>query len=83
VITGAALCPSPPLLYPGVTGREAVVPELRAACADAVGRLLQLTTDQADIARTRQLVPGAQITANYVNQNECAAVSMDLPRDRA
>jgi hypothetical protein len=41
VITGAALCPSPPLLYPGVTGREAVVPELRAACADAVGRLLR------------------------------------------
>jgi hypothetical protein len=41
VITGAALCPSPPLLHPGVTGREAVVPELRTACADAVGRLLR------------------------------------------
>jgi hypothetical protein len=41
VITGAALCPSPPLLHPGVTGREAVLPELRAACADAVGRLLR------------------------------------------
>ena len=40
MITGAALCPSPPLLYPGVTGREAVLPDLRAACADAVGRLL-------------------------------------------
>jgi hypothetical protein len=41
MITGAALCPSPPLLYPGVTGREAVVPELRAACADGVGWLLR------------------------------------------
>lgn len=41
MITGAALCPSPPLLHPGVTGQEVVVPELRAACADAVGRLLR------------------------------------------
>jgi hypothetical protein len=40
VLTGAALCPSPPLLYPGLTGREAVLPALREACAGAVGRLL-------------------------------------------
>lgn len=40
MITGAALCPSPPLLCPQLTGRAAVVPELRAACRDAVGRLL-------------------------------------------
>jgi len=40
VITAAALCPSPPLLHPALTGREAVVPELRAACARAAGRLL-------------------------------------------
>jgi hypothetical protein len=41
VITGAALCPSPPLLCPQLTGRHAVLPELRAACAEAVGRLLR------------------------------------------
>lgn len=41
MITGAALCPSPPLLHPAVTGQQAVLPELRAACADAVRRLLR------------------------------------------
>jgi hypothetical protein len=41
VIVAAALCASPPLLHPALTGREAVLPELRAACAEAVGRLLR------------------------------------------
>jgi hypothetical protein len=41
VITGAALCPSPPLLCPQLTGRRAVLPELRAACAEVAGRLLR------------------------------------------
>jgi hypothetical protein len=41
VITVAALCPSPPLLHPALTGREAVLPELRAACAEAVSWLLR------------------------------------------
>jgi len=40
VITGAALCPSPPLLCAELTGRRAVLPELRAACSAAVARLL-------------------------------------------
>jgi hypothetical protein len=40
MITGAALCPSPPLLCPELTGGRAVAPELRAACSEAVGRLL-------------------------------------------
>ena len=40
MITGAALCPSPPLLSAQVTGRRPVLPELRAACAEAVRRLL-------------------------------------------
>jgi hypothetical protein len=40
VLTGAALCPATPLLHPAVTGRAAVVPELRAACARAVWQLL-------------------------------------------
>jgi len=41
MITGAALCPSPPLLCPELTGGRAVAPELRAACREAVGRLLR------------------------------------------
>lgn len=41
MITGAALCPSPPLLCAPLTGRTAVVPELRAACAQMIGRLLR------------------------------------------
>lgn len=41
MITAAALCPSPPLLHPALTGRSVVLPELRAACLDAAGRLLR------------------------------------------
>jgi hypothetical protein len=41
VITVAALCPSPPLLHPALTGRDAVLPELREACAQAASRLLR------------------------------------------
>jgi hypothetical protein len=40
MLTGAALCPATPLLHPAVTGRAAVIPELRAACARAVTQLL-------------------------------------------
>jgi hypothetical protein len=41
VITGAALCPAPPLLARELTGLDPVVPELRSACAAAVERLSQ------------------------------------------
>ncbi len=41
MIVAAALCASPPLLYPALTGRDVVLPELRAACAEAVARLLR------------------------------------------
>jgi hypothetical protein len=41
VIIAAAMCASPPLLHPALTGREAVLPELRSACAEAVARLLR------------------------------------------
>jgi hypothetical protein len=40
VIVAAALCASPPLLHPALTGRAVVLPELRSACAEAVARLL-------------------------------------------
>lgn len=39
MIVAAALCPAPPLLLPGLTGAADVLPELRRACADAVGEL--------------------------------------------
>ncbi len=41
MIIAAAMCASPPLLHPALTGREAVLPELRSACAEAVARLLR------------------------------------------
>jgi hypothetical protein len=41
VIVAAALCASPPLLHPALTGRAVVLPELRAAGAEAVARLLR------------------------------------------
>ena len=40
MITAAAVVPSPPLLARELTGRQVVLPELREACAVAVGRLL-------------------------------------------
>jgi hypothetical protein len=40
VITASAVCPSPPLLARELTGRADVLPDLRAACAAAVGRLI-------------------------------------------
>jgi hypothetical protein len=45
MIVTAALCPSPPLLVPGLTGRAEVLPELRDACAAAVRRLLAAAPD--------------------------------------
>jgi hypothetical protein len=40
MITSAALCPWPPLLVRELTGADPVLPELRAACAEAVAALL-------------------------------------------
>jgi hypothetical protein len=47
MIARAALCPSPPLLAPGVTGQDVVLPELREACAAAVAWLLAAAPDTA------------------------------------
>jgi len=41
MITGAALCPWPPLLVRELTGADPVLPELRAACAEALATLLR------------------------------------------
>lgn len=47
MIAGVAVVPSPPLLARDLTGRATVLPELRQACAIAVGRLL--ADSQADV----------------------------------
>jgi hypothetical protein len=47
MIVGAALCPSPPLLAPGVTGQDLVLPDLRQACAAAIDWLLAAGPDPA------------------------------------
>jgi hypothetical protein len=45
VITGIAVVPSPPLLARDLTGRSVLLPELREACAVAVGRLVAGAAD--------------------------------------
>jgi hypothetical protein len=45
MIVRAAVCPSAPLLGSGVTGQDALLPELRAACAAAVAWLLAADPD--------------------------------------
>jgi hypothetical protein len=44
-VASAAVVPSPPLLARELTGRSVVLPEMRAACADAVSRLLSVPAD--------------------------------------
>jgi hypothetical protein len=50
MIVRAAVCPSPPLLAPELTGRALVLPELREACATAVTRLLSAAPDVVLVA---------------------------------
>jgi hypothetical protein len=45
MIIAAALCPSPPLLICGLTGKAAVLPELRAACELAAAELVAADPD--------------------------------------
>lgn len=45
MIIAAALCPSPPLLIPGLTGSARVLPELRRACERAVTELVAAGPD--------------------------------------
>lgn len=45
MIVRAAVCASPPLLAPELTGRDTPLPELRDACATAVARLLEAAPD--------------------------------------
>jgi hypothetical protein len=50
VIVAAAICPSPPLLAPELTGQADILPELRAACAASVARLLAAAPDVIVVA---------------------------------
>jgi hypothetical protein len=50
MIVSAALCPSPPLLARELTGQADILPELRAACAAAVARLLAAGPDLVAVA---------------------------------
>ena len=50
MIVAAAVCPSPPLLAPELTGQADILPELRAACAAAVARLLAAAPDVVVVA---------------------------------
>jgi hypothetical protein len=65
VLTGAALCPATPLLWPQATGRDPVVADLRDACAHAVRRLVETGPDLLAVigpARaTGEWDPGARL----------------------
>jgi hypothetical protein len=50
VIAAAALCPAAPLLVRELTGGTLVLPELRAACREATGRLLAARPDVIAVA---------------------------------
>ena len=50
MIVAAAICPSPPLLAPELTGQADILPELRAASAAAVARLLAAAPDVVVVA---------------------------------
>jgi len=50
VIVAAAICPCPPLLARELTGQAEVLPELRAACAAAVGSLAAAGPDVIVVA---------------------------------
>ncbi len=50
MIVSAAVVPSPPLLTRSLTGRSVLLPELREACAVAVGRLLSVPADVVAVA---------------------------------
>jgi hypothetical protein len=58
-VTAAAIVPSPPLLARELTGRSVVLPELREACAVAVGRLLSEPSDVVAV------VGGGPVTATW------------------
>jgi hypothetical protein len=45
MIVAAAVCPSPPLLASELAGQADILPELRAACAVAVARILEAAPD--------------------------------------
>lgn len=50
MVIAAALCPSPPLLIPGLTGSARVLPELRHACEQAVAELVAAGPDVVAVA---------------------------------
>src|SRR3984957_3212101 len=65
MIVIAAICPCPPLLAVQLAGQAEVLPELRAACAAAVGRLTAAAPDLIVVAgadeQTRSLPPGGRL----------------------
>ena len=65
MIVAAAICPCPPLLVRELTGQAEVLPELRAACAAAVGSLAAAGPDVIVVAgpagQTAACDPGGRL----------------------
>lgn len=81
MLVAAAVCPHPPLLVPGLAaGATGELDELRAACADAVGRLVSVPADLLVVVGGAPSVgpfrPGAW---GSLQGYAGPAVSLDLP----
>lgn len=74
MITSAALCPWPPLLVRELTGADPVLPELRDACAGAVGALL---ADQPEVVAV--IGPGT-VTASWPGDGRLNIAAFGGPR---
>jgi hypothetical protein len=74
VITSAVLCPWPPLLVRELTGADPVLPELRAACAEAVAALLRDRPEMVAVAG-----PGP-VTAPWPGDGRLNAAAFGGPR---
>lgn len=55
MIVAAALCPSPPLLIPGLTGAARVLPELSLACEQAIAELVAAGPDAVAVVGPGEL----------------------------
>jgi hypothetical protein len=69
MIVAAAICPSPPLLASALTGQAEILPELRAASAAAVARLLAAAPDMVAV------VGPADATARFDPAGELSLAS--------
>jgi hypothetical protein len=85
MIVAAALCPCPPLLAAELTGQADILPELRAACATAVARMLAVGPDVVAVVGLAETTatwdPAGELSlASYAPPLRAAAPRAAAPR---